>query len=220
MNQSIENRREFLKRTSLFAVSFPLLVNCKNDTLAQKNSADVLSLIRKNAVISPDCNWCGANGVPANADWKTTLADEKDAGEQLIISGKVFQADRKTPAPNILIYAYHTNTKGFYGRGNGEHPHGKHHGWMLTDKEGRYEFRTIKAAPYPLRDTPAHIHFTLTGINFKEDWIDDIWFEGDELITPEIKKKQMQGKGGFNSILKLEKGIGGVLCGVRNIQLI
>ncbi len=219
MKKSIENRRQFLKQMSISAISLPLLLNCRNTSLAQKKENNILEKIKKNAVISPDCNWCGANGAPENVPSKTNLADENDAGEKLIISGTVFQKDGITPAPNILIYAYHTNAKGFYGRGGGEHPHGKHHGWMLTDENGKYGFQTIKPAPYPNLDTPAHIHYTITGENFKEDWIDDIWFDGDVLITPAIKQKQLSGKGGFDSILKLEKNADGILTGVRNIRL-
>ena len=221
MNQKDENRREFLKRASVAALAFPFLLNCKNNASAQNSSKDILNLMRKNAATLKDCgNWCGsAHEAPDDVSWKAILADEKDEGEPLIISGVVYEKDGKTRAPNILIYAYHTNAKGFYGRGNGDHLHGKHHGWMLTDSKGEYQFRTIKPAPYPMRDTPAHIHFTLTGVNFKEYWIDDIWFEGDDLITPEIKKKQLTGRGGFEPILKLEKGADGVLRGVRDIQL-
>ncbi|MEO6587729.1 MAG: intradiol ring-cleavage dioxygenase [Pyrinomonadaceae bacterium] len=219
MKKTIESRRQFLKQISISAIGLPLLLSCKNTSLAQKKENTILLKIKKNAVIPSSCNFCGANGAPDDVSWKTALADEDDAGEKLIISGTVFQKDGKTPAPNILIYAYHTNAEGFYGRGNGEHPHGKHHGWMLTDKNGKYEFQTIKPAPYPNLNTPAHIHYTITGENFKEDWIDDIWFDGDELITPEIKLKQLSGKGGFEPILKLEKNAGGILTGVRNIRL-
>lgn len=214
-----ENRREFLQRVTLAVGTVSLLTNC--NIFAQTSNHDILSLMRKNTDPPQDCDhWCGsAHEAPDDVSWKTVLADEKDAGQPLLISGTVYQTDGKTPAPNILIYVYHTNAKGFYGRGNGEHPHGKHHGWMLTNEQGRYEFQTIKPAQYPVRDTPAHIHFTLTGVNFKEYWIDDIWFAGDDLITPQIKRKQLTGRGGFNPILKLEKGVNGIWQAARDIQL-
>ena len=114
MSQSIENRREFLKNASLAAIAFPFLLNCKNNALAQTSSKDILDLMRKNAATPKDCgNWCGsAQEAPNDVSWKAVLADEKDEGEPLIISGIVFEKDGKTPAPNILIYAYHTNAKG------------------------------------------------------------------------------------------------------------
>jgi hypothetical protein len=59
---------------------------------------------------------------------------------------------------------------------------------------------------------------TLTGKNFKEDWIDSILFEGDKFITAQ-ERNQAGKKGGFNPILELEKGADGILRGVRDIQL-
>jgi protocatechuate 3,4-dioxygenase beta subunit len=188
MKNSTENRREFLKKLSLSPAVLPLLGNCRNSAQAQKTTDEILNAIRKHALDPAQCNWCGASGVPGGVNWKTFLAEKTDDGEPLVISGTVFQKDGVTPAPNVLIYAYHTNAKGFYGRSSDEPQHGKHRGWMLTDARGRYEFQTIKPGFYPSRDNPAHIHFTLTGVDFKEDWIDSIWFENDSLITPEIKK--------------------------------
>jgi protocatechuate 3,4-dioxygenase beta subunit len=217
MNQFIENRREFLKRASLAAAAMPFLLNCRSNTLAQKMDENILSLIRKNAITDADCNWCGAKDVPDNVSWKTVLAGESDKGEPIIISGRVFRTDGVTPAPNALIYFYHTDTEGFYGR-KGEVRHGRYRGWLLTDAQGRYEFRTIKAAPYPGRTFAAHIHMTLTTKSLKENSVDSILFEGDRFITPE--ERNMAGKkGGFNPILKLEKGADGIQRGVRDIQL-
>ena len=90
---------------------------------------------------------------------------------------------------------------------------------MLTDKQGRYEFRSIRPASYPNTTFAAHVHMTLTGRAFKEDWIDSILFEGDKFISRRERETAGE-KGGFNPILQLEKGADGILRGVRNIQLI
>lgn len=217
MNQLIENRREFLKRASVAAMAFPLLLNCKNNTLAQKSDKNILSLIKKNAITDESCNWCGAKDAPENISWKTVLADSSGKGEPMIISGTIFKTDGKTPAPNVLVYFYHTNPEGLYGR-RGEPRHGRFRGWMLTNERGNYEFSTIKPASYPNSTVSSHVHMTVTGKDFKEDWIDSILFEGDRFLT--VQDRNEAGKrGGFNPILKLEKGADGVLRGTRNIRL-
>jgi protocatechuate 3,4-dioxygenase, beta subunit len=220
MNQQPPNRRDFLKRASVAAVAFPFLLNCKSNTLAQKSEESVLSLIRKNALSAEGAGeWNGAKDVPANVSWKSILPEKSDRDEAMIISGTVYQADGKRVAPNVLIYFYHTDSEGIYGRGIGEHPHGYFRGWMLTDAEGKYEFSSIRPASYPNRTFAAHVHMTITGVNFREDWIDSILFEGDKFIT-ESERNQAGKRGGFNPILKLEKGADGILRGHRDIQLL
>ena len=148
MNQREENRREFLRRAALAAVAFPLLINCRSDTLAQKSAdADLLSLIKKNANTSPAVNWCGAIDAPADVTWKSVLSKKSNRDEAMIISGTVYEPDGKTPAPNVLIYFYHTDSEGYYNRKrDGEPLHGHFRGWMLTDAKGRYEFSSIRPA--------------------------------------------------------------------------
>lgn len=217
MNQQFENRREFLKRASIAAVAVPFLLNCKSDTLAQKSESDILTLIKKNAR-STGAEGMGAIDAPADVLWKTALSTDSDKGEKMLISGTVFQPDGKTPAPNVLIYIYHTDIEGFYGRRAGEHKHGRYRGWMLTDANGKYEFLTIKPAPYPENRFAAHIHTTLTTADFREDWIDSYLFEGDTLIS--ARERAEAGKrGGFNPILKLEKGKDEIWKATRDIRI-
>jgi protocatechuate 3,4-dioxygenase beta subunit len=213
MNKSTENRREFLQRASILAIAMPLMVNCKSVSAEDSNT---LSLIKQNAV-APTNEWSGAFDAPANVSWKTALSKDSDKGEKMIISGTIFESDGKTPAPNVLIYLYHTDTEGYYGR-NGEHRHGRFRGWMLTDTKGRYEFHTIKPAPYPGRSFAAHIHTTVTTKNLKEDWIDNYLFEGDKLIS-ERERREAGKKGGFNPILTLEQGENGIWMAKRDIKL-
>ena len=215
MNQQPENRRDFLKRASIAAIAFPFLIRCKTHTLAQKTESE-LSLIKKNAMPA-GTEARGAIDAPDNVSWKIALSKKSDKDEPMIISGTIFQPDGKTPAPNVLIYFYHTDSDGFYGR-RGEVRDGHFRGWMLTDAKGRYEFSSIKPAPYPNRTEAAHVHMTLTGKNFKEDSINTILFEGDKFIT-EQERNSVGKWDEFIPILKLEKGADGILRSTRDFKL-
>lgn len=217
MNQTTENRRDFLRKASIAALSLPLLLNCKNNTLAQKSNGDILDLIKKNAKPA-GTEARGAIDAPKTVSWKTALSTDADKGEKMLISGTVFQIDGKTPAPNVLIYIYHTDIEGYYGRKSDEHKHGRYRGWMLTDANGRYEFQTIKPAPYPENRFAAHIHTTLTTTAIQEDSIDSYLFEGDKLISAN-ERAEAGKRGGFQPILNLKKNTNGIWTAQRDIQL-
>lgn len=193
----------------------PVLFGCGGQTSAQRGGNLKLTDIKKNAITAADCNWCGAKDVPDAVSWRTRLSSDKDQAERILVSGTVYKSDAKTPAPDTLIYLYHTDVRGIYGR-SGEHPHGRYRGWMLTGADGRYEFESIRPASYPNTTISAHIHMTITGIDKREDWIDSILFEGDRFITD---RERIPQRGGFDPILKLTKDSSGILRGVRDIQL-
>ncbi|MBC7899954.1 MAG: hypothetical protein H7070_07850 [Saprospiraceae bacterium] len=214
MERLTESRRDFLKLASASLV-LPLLFGCEGETSAQRAGADIFSSVKSNAITAADCSWCGAKDVPDNVSWKTKLSSDTDKAGRIMIQGTVYQTDGKTPAPNTLIYLYHTDIYGIYGK-SGEHPHGRYRGWMLTGADGKYEFESIKPASYPDSTISAHIHMTVTGKDRKEDWIDSILFEGDRFITA---RERIPQKGGFNPILKLESGANGILHAIRDIKL-
>ena len=218
MTNLIENRRDFLKNASIAALAFPFLVSCQGGTSAQVAESEILKRIRQNT--RPlGAEGMGAIDFPLNVRAKTVLSNETDKGEPIKIRSIVYKADGKTPAANTLIYLYHTDFEGYYGRSSNEHKHGRYRGWMLTNKDGSYAFNTIKPAPYPVNRLAAHIHMTVTTETAREDWIDSILFEGDKLIS--AQERQSAGKrGGYNPILTLTKGDGGLLYGTRDIRLL
>lgn len=218
MNNLLENRRDFLKHAAMAALAFPLLTGCEGQLFAGETASGILERIRKNTK-ARGVEGMGAIDFPANVTSKTVLSTETDKGEPMVISGRVYQKDGKTPAPNTLIYLYHTDFEGYYGRKPDEPKHGKYRGWMLTDREGRYSFITIKPAPYPENRFAAHIHMTTTTETASEAWIDSILFEGDRLISSHERSTAGQ-RGGFNPILTLKKGEGGMLSGTRDVRLI
>lgn len=216
MDLQNETRRSFLKHASITALSVPVLFGCRADGLAQDTGSDVLALLRRNAK-PRGTEAMGAIDVPDTVSWRTAFPVSKDDGEPIVISGTVYKADAKTPAPNVLIYFYHTDKFGVYGR-SGQHQHGRFRGWMLTDDRGRYEFTSIRPASYPNSTQSQHVHMTITGTNFQEDWIDSILFEGDPLITQ--RERAWSGRrGGFDPIVTLQPGKDGIMRAVRDIQL-
>ncbi|HEX8178852.1 MAG TPA: twin-arginine translocation signal domain-containing protein [Pyrinomonadaceae bacterium] len=200
-----ENRRSFIKRAAVLAAALPAAslgawAVSDSSTLGHAQSQD----------------WRGAADAPAHVSWRTVITSPDERGEPLVMSGRIFQADARTPAAGILLYVYHTDATGYYN-----HPNrmpARLRGWMRTGADGRYEFRTIKPAPYPNRDFPAHIHPTLSGPGYPEMWFDEFWFAGDPLITP-AKRALLSGRGGFNPIVTLTRGADGVLYGQRDIRL-
>lgn len=212
-----ETRRQFIKRASLLAVAFPMfpftaggLNSCSN---AGPNIGTVAS--QNNNTL------CGACDAPANLLWRTVIAPQSEPGEPLLLSGTIYQPDGVTPAEGITLYVYHTDATGRYNERD-DASLARLRGWMRTGRDGKYEFRTIKPAPYPNRATPAHIHTHVFGPGYSEYWpeywIDSSWFTSDPLITPS-ERARLSGRGGFPSIITLERDANGVLKGTRNIKL-
>src|SRR5882724_5283956 len=153
--------------------------------------------------------------------WKTVLVTDKEPGDPLIVSGKIYAPDGHTPQEGATLWVYHTDATGHYSplsQSGGNNRNTRLHGLMRTNAEGRYEFRTIKPVSYPGRRIPAHIHAYVSGPGYPEYWIDEYWFEGDSFITEDMRRK-LTGEGTFFPIIKLTRGPDGVLRGVRDIRI-
>ncbi|GAO44298.1 dioxygenase family protein [Flavihumibacter petaseus] len=150
-----------------------------------------------------------------------TLPDFQSAGPRLLVTGRVVHADRQTPAPGIVIYIYHTNQQGVYpnaGKRKGEGSrHGDLRGWVRTDNQGHYSFYTLKPAPYPESNNPAHIHITIKEPGLTAYWIDEFLFTGDPYLPGPDSRERTLPKGG-NGIITLS-GKDGMLLAKRDIVL-
>ncbi len=207
-----------MKKILIFgAVAFLLGVSCSS---RDQTKSKLTQVALKDSV--PDCEWCGAMDAPNELDWKARIASVNEPGEPLVLSGTIYQAEGTSPASGVLVYAYHTNAEGDYPKRGDETGNGQRHGylraWVKTNAMGQYEFTTIKPAPYPSHEEPAHIHMTLSAKGVPEYWLDAIWFAGDPLITPELKARVTR-TGGSSNIIDLSQDQNGVWIGQKDFIL-
>lgn len=131
--------------------------------------------------------------------WSAVVPPGDEPGERLILTGRVYRTDGRTPAPGVIIYVHHANARGIYPTRGDEKGWGRRHGylraWAKTSEAGDYRFETIRPAPYPSRAIPAHIHMTIKEPGRREYWIDDVVFADDSLVTPQYRARE-QKRGG------------------------
>ena len=153
-------------------------------------------------IVGLPCEGCEAafEGLPATLEADARIGRQDEPGQSLRIVGTVF--DRAgDPASGVIVYAYHTNSRGIYPpddryRGLAAYHHGLLRGWAITDAEGRYSFATIRPAGYPDSDLPAHVHMHVIEVGRCSYYIDDILFEDDPRLTKEKKAALILGRGG------------------------
>jgi protocatechuate 3,4-dioxygenase, beta subunit len=149
-------------------------------------------------------------GMPKNINAVDTSAIWHEKGQKLLVTGKVFKIDGKTPAPNVVIYYWQTDNTGYYTQKPDLIPAAKKHGyvrgWIKTDKDGNYAIYTIKPAPYPNDQLPSHIHTSIKEPNVKNEYyIDEFVFDDDPLLTT-AKRKALENRGGSGIMRVVVKG--------------
>jgi protocatechuate 3,4-dioxygenase, beta subunit len=204
-------------------VVLTLFTSCGQVSSNGKPESPPMAEIQEDTCDSPDANInCPFIHMPPNLNHVMTLANPNEPGDRLVISGIVFKADGKTPYPNVILYAYQTDNKGYYSKSGKEQGaqkwHGRLHGWCKTDQTGRYEIRSIRPAPYPGNSIPAHIHMTVKPQNTTPYYITDFVFRDDPLISNRYLESisSMTGGSGIVNLKKLDQG---TWTGERNISL-
>ncbi|MEZ4803103.1 MAG: intradiol ring-cleavage dioxygenase [Gelidibacter sp.] len=199
-------RNYFLLFISCFGLLF--LLQCKEHTSQSVNEITT-SQPSKGVVGGPFENRdFFFIGMPRPIQSIDTSAGWSQKGQKLLIKGTIYKRDGVTPAPNVILYYYHTDVNGLYS----DKPdldrrvvrHGYIRGWVQSDVNGKYSIYTARPAPYPNSDQPAHIHPAIKEptINIPY-YIDEFVFDDDAFLT-NAKRKDMEDRGG-NGILKVKK---------------
>jgi protocatechuate 3,4-dioxygenase beta subunit len=108
---------------------------------------------------------------------------EAESGEQVVIYGQVTDANGK-PIENAFVDVWQSNESGFYDVQDANQPEKNLRGIFKTDTSGKFWFKTIKPAPYPVPTDgpvgeilramgrhpmrPAHIHFMISEVGHEQ----------------------------------------------------
>lgn len=141
---------------------------------------------------------------PATLGSVARIAPESEPGSPLVINGRVYQTDGRTPAAGITVFAYQTDATGVYDvPSNGPHSW-RLKGWAVTDAEGRFQFRTIRPASYPNAAVPQHVHLHLEGPHVPRRWTAELEFDDDPKVTARQREASRQA-GMFGGIRPVTK---------------
>jgi protocatechuate 3,4-dioxygenase, beta subunit len=152
-----------------------------------------------------------------DAPSRITVAAEGEPGERLIVTGRVLGPDGKKTLAGASVYIYHTDAKGLYTPETNDNRNPRLRGYMRTDAQGRYEFSTIKPAPYPNNRIAAHIHYVVNAPGHQER-VFEIVFEGDPNIDERMRVDAAKERSAF-SIRRLTRDQQGVWRCVQDIKM-
>jgi protocatechuate 3,4-dioxygenase, beta subunit len=193
---------------AFWIIMINFLTSCSGQS-KKNDQTKPLSGINKNKIVGGGCDGCELMYVdmPSVINAIDTSAGWNEKGQQLLVTGTVYKMDGKTPVPNVIIYYWHTDSNGYYSPKKGMTEKAKRHGhirgWVKSDEKGNYSIYTIRPAPYPKRDIPAHIHTSIKEpIIDNEYYIDEFVFDDDELLTTE-KRKVLENRSG-SGILRIQ----------------
>ena len=144
------------------------------------------------------------------------MIEDGEPGAPMRVTGVVFQPDGATPAAGVILYAYHTDAAGLYGRTPKADP--RIQGWVRTDEAGRFELITIRPAPYPGGQTKAHIHIQLWGPGVPPQVGPPVFFADDPRLQESVRQDSEK-LGRFGFVKSPVKGPDGVLRFTLDIRL-
>lgn len=183
------------------SIFFVLLTSCTGNTQNQRTHSNV----------GGGCEGCEAIYEYGNKNLTSqdTIPGYTTSTSKIILEGRVYAKDAVTPVEGVIIYAYQTNEEGIYRPSSNpagwEKRHGKHRGWVISDKNGYYKFYTFRPGSYPDSDNPQHIHLTVKEKDKNEYYIDSIHFGDDPLLSIKIKD-MMKDRGGSGIVTPVRNG--------------
>ena len=129
---------------------------------------------------------------PLTMTSSSRIASENEPGIPLNIHGRLFGPDG-TAAGGVVVHAYHRDRDGFdFGPNDRSLTTWRLQGWVETDAEGRFEFKTIRPAPDHLGREGSHIHFTVDSDDFGRQWAPKVFLADDPRVTADQRRRSKE----------------------------
>ncbi|MBX2871990.1 MAG: hypothetical protein KTR30_07820 [Saprospiraceae bacterium] len=215
-NSKARKRRQFLKNTSLATLGLGLASQLSGRTRSNaKNSKDKGLANCKETTLDYYGEGPFYTENPPSIE-NGQLAGAEEAGDRMIISGRVFNLDCSQVIPNAIVDVWHADHEGDY-----DNEGFRLRGQVLTNEQGFYLFETIKPGKYKngSRFRPAHIHYKITPPDFPT-LITQLYFDGDSDLASDPASSITDGEYDASSrIIPLSTNTDGKLEGTFDIMI-
>ncbi|MFT4758363.1 MAG: protocatechuate 3,4-dioxygenase beta subunit [Paraglaciecola sp.] len=212
--KSSKNRRQFLKNTSLAALSLGVISNPCEAKAAGTTDEKPLLTCDKTTLDYYGAGPFYTESPPMIEDHQLAAADE--AGTRMIISGRIFNLDCSAFIPETVVDVWQANDGGQYD--NDEY---NLRGFTESNAQGFYMFETVMPGKYLNGNDfrPSHIHFKIKPPGF-ELLTTQLYFEGDTSIPSDAAASITSGTyDATNRIIPLTTNADGKLEGTWDIVI-
>lgn len=209
-----------------------LVVSCQGDeknpnlerdlaaaTEALKSGKDTGAILSDPAYVSLHPEPPFRDLIRRHATAKSVLVTPQEPGSPLVVTG-VVKDDAGKPIAGAMVYVFHTDHRGYYsatsafaGSQADNSNRSRLFGYLKTDGEGKYEYRTIRPAGYPNAKIPQHVHYEVTADGYKTN-VTELMFEDDPRLTAEAKQSALRAKFIISPVRKDDKGVEHCTCDI------
>ncbi len=205
---SKNNRRQFLKNTSLAAIGLGTLSTACEVKAENTTNDKTLLTCDKTTLDYYGEGPFYTDSPPMIQDHQLAAADEP--GTRMIISGRVYNLDCSEFIPETVVDVWHANDAGQY-----DNDSYNLRGFTRSNAQGFYMFETVMPGKYASR--PAHIHFKIKPPGF-ELLTTQLYFAGDTSIPNDAAASITSGTyDATNRIIPLTTNADGKLEGTWDI---
>lgn len=170
---------------------------CKGQTDESEKQNRIIKTNNSKKIVGGGCEGCELMyvGMPEEIKSEHISIGWQEGNQKLIITGKIYETDGKTPAKNVIVYYWHTDDNGLYSSDSRTpeqaREHGRLRGWVKSDEDGNYKIKTSRPAAYPNDNIPQHIHLSIKEPDIANEYFADLYFDDDPLY---LKHKKRYGK--------------------------